>query len=278
VFWILPVQAPSLGATLTRALSTVLPDVEVSFVERQPGADFLSALQAGDVDVTILFADTAYLAFVGELGPKPYDRLRGIATLNPNPLYLVVRRGAGIRRLADLIGRRVGIGRPGASATLTATAVLETFDLHVKGSDATVSDALVALGRAELDAVFVSGISAADQVRVALANDAEVLPFSADAIAKLQRRHPFLRGMPIPRELGGGSPGLTIGLDGLLVCRSGLDADIVYGVTRAFFQALPDLSGFETPPLRRMSPEDASATPIPLHEGAARYYREQGTM
>jgi TRAP-type uncharacterized transport system substrate-binding protein len=53
---------------------------------------------------------------------------------------------------------------------------------------------------------------------------------------------------------------------------------LVYGVTKAFFQALPELSAFDTPPLRQMNTEDASATPIPLHEGAARYYREQGAM
>ena len=80
------------------------------------------------------------------------------------------------------------------------------------------------------------------------------------------------------RDLANGAPGLTIGLDGLLVCRSGLDTDMVYGVTKAFFQALPELSAFDAPPLRQMNPEDASATPIPLHEGAARYYREQGAM
>jgi len=104
------------------------------------------------------------------------------------------------------------------------------------------------------------------------------LPFTPATIVRLQQRNPFLRGMVIPRDLARGDPGLTIGLDGLLVCRSGLDADLVYGVTKAFFQALPELSAFDTPPLRQMNTEDASATPIPLHEGAARYYREQGAM
>ena len=278
VFWILPVQAPVSSATLAKAFSTALPDVDVQFVERERGADYGAALQKGEVDVTIMFADTAYLAFVGQLGGEPYDRLRGIATLNPNPLYLLVRRGSAIRQLADLQGRRVGVGRPGASIALTAKVVLETFHLDVEESDAAVGDALAALAAGELDALFVGGVSAGDQVRAALAGNAEVLPFSPETIARLQRRHPFMRGMVIPRDLARGAPGLTIGLDGLLVCRSGLDADIVYGVTKAFFQALPDLSAFDTPPLRQMNPEDASATPIPLHEGAARYYREQGTM
>ncbi len=278
VFWILPVQAPVLSATLARAFSTVLPDVDVRFVEQNPGAEFVAALQRGDADITILFADTAYLAFVGELDAEPYDRLRGIAALNPNPLYLLVRRGSAIRELQDLRGRRVGVGRPGSSTALTASAVLETFGLDVEVSHLSVGDAVDALSSRRLDALFVGGVSAADQMRVALAGDAEVLPLSPATIAQLHRRHPFLRGMVIPRDLAGGRPGLTIGLDGLLVCRSGLDADIVYGVTKAFFEALPDLSAFDTPPLHQMNTEDASATPIPLHEGAARYYREQGAM
>ena len=277
VFYILPVQAPVLTATLAKAFSTALPDVDVKFVDRDRG-DFVTAVQQGDVDVTILFADTAYLAFVGQLGGAPYDRLRGIATLNPNPLYIVVRRGAGIRELKDLQGRRVGVGRAGASTAVSARAVLDTFALQVELSNAAVPEALAALSAGELDALFVGGVSAADQVRTAVAANGEVLALSPDTIGRLQRQYPFLRGMVVPRDLSPRSSGLTIGLDGLLVCRSGLDADIVYGVTKAFFQALPELSAFDTPPLHQMNPEDASATPIPLHEGAARYYREQGTM
>jgi TRAP transporter TAXI family solute receptor len=276
-FYILPVQAPVLNATLTKALSVMLPDVDVQFVDRGRG-EFVTALQQGDVDVTILFADTAYLAFVGKLDGRPYDRLRGIATLNPNPLYFVVRRGSAIRTVDDLQGRRVGIGRLGTSAALTASAVFETLNLHVQTSVTGVGEALAALVAGELDAVFVGGVSPADQIRAAVHKDIDVLPFSPATIVRLQQRNPFLRGMVIPRDLARGDPGLTIGLDGLLVCRSGLDADLVYGVTKAFFQALPELSALDAPPLREMNAEDASATPIPLHEGAARYYREQGAM
>ena len=201
-----------------------------------------------------MFADTAYLAFVGQLGGEPFDRLRGIATLNPNPLYLLVRRGSAIRQLADLQGRRVGVGRPGASIALTAKVVLETFHLDVEESDAAVGDALAAMAAGELDALFVGGVSAGDQVRSALAGNAEVLPFSPETIARLQRRHPFMRGMVIPRDLARGAPGLTIGLDGLAGVPERARPDIVYGVTKAFFQALPELSAFDTPPLRQMNP------------------------
>lgn len=278
VFWILPVQAPVLSATLARSFAVALPGVDVRFVEQNPGAEFVAALQRGEADITILFADTAYLAFVGELGAGPYDRLRGIAALNPNPLYLLVRRGSAIARLEDLRGRRVGVGRSGSSTALTASAVLEAFDLDVERSHLPVSDAMAALSSRRLDALFVGGVSAADQMRVALAEGLAVVPLAPGEIGRLHRRHPFLRGMVIPPDIAGERPGLTIGLDGLLVCRSGLDADIVYGITKGFFEALPELSAFDAPPLHQMNTEDAAATPIPLHEGAARYYREQGAM
>jgi len=97
---------------------------------------------------------------------------------------------------------------------------------------------------------------------------------SQASIARLHRNYPFMRGMVIPSAEFGNGPMLTIALDRLVICRAGLDEDLVYGVTKALFQSLPDLSTLDTA-LRQMNAEDAPATPIPLHEGAARYYREQ---
>jgi TRAP-type uncharacterized transport system substrate-binding protein len=67
---------------------------------------------------------------------------------------------------------------------------------------------------------------------------------------------------------------LTVGIDRLLLCREGLDREVAYRVTRTFFELLPDLSSADQQ-LRQMNVEAAPATAVPLHEGAARYYREQ---
>jgi TRAP-type uncharacterized transport system substrate-binding protein len=69
----------------------------------------------------------------------------------------------------------------------------------------------------------------------------------------------------------------TIGVDSILVCRRELDEGLVYELTKFFFQALPTLS-FSQDALRSMDLEQAPATPIPLHAGAARYYRERELM
>jgi len=66
----------------------------------------------------------------------------------------------------------------------------------------------------------------------------------------------------------------TIGVDSLLICRKDLDESIVYDLTKHFFEALPALSS-SLDALRFMDLDESPATPIPLHDGAARYYRER---
>jgi uncharacterized protein len=66
----------------------------------------------------------------------------------------------------------------------------------------------------------------------------------------------------------------TVGVDSLLLCRADLSEDLVYRLTAAFFDVLPTLST-ELESLQLMDVARASATPIPLHRGAARYYRER---
>ncbi len=69
---------------------------------------------------------------------------------------------------------------------------------------------------------------------------------------------------------GHADPVRTIGVDTVLIGSRGLDESIVYALTRSLFEALPSIA-VEQPSLRSMDLEQAPATPIPLHEGAARF-------
>jgi len=102
------------------------------------------------------------------------------------------------------------------------------------------------------------------------------MPIAGPPIDRLRHEYPFLRVTAIPRgTYPGDVPTIrTIGVDSLLVCRRDLDEQLVYDLTRRFFDALPSLSSSQGA-LRFMDLDQAPATPIPLHEGAARFYRER---
>ena len=82
------------------------------------------------------------------------------------------------------------------------------------------------------------------------------------------RNHP---GGLVPRT---GSARHTLSVDVVLLARAGLDDASCAGLTEGLFRMLPQLSA-ELPFLKGMDPERAPATPVPLHPGAALYYRER---
>ena len=270
-----------LGQALATAYEKTWPGIEIQIKESAGSVSNVEAIQLGQADVGFAFADVAYIAFVGRLAgmPQPFGRLRGIAELQLTPLHLVVRPGSEIRDVPALRGRRVGLGPPGSGTALTAGLVLEAFGVGARTFAAETLPFNVAASRlieGTLDAMFVNASDPAESVRAATHAGAQLLPLGGTAIDRLRHNYPFLRLTKIPADTYPGHPAAvhTIGVDTVLVCRSDLDESLVYELTRHFFDALPQLS-LSQESLRLMELDQAPATPIPLHDGAARYYRER---
>ncbi len=269
-----PVQRARIGGMLERGLSRALPDLDVEIRELRHETDVAKALQNGEADVAFAHADISYLAYAGELDGVPLDRLRGIATLDTSPLYILVRRDSDIRDLDDLRRRRVSVGLPDDSNALTLQIVLQGLGDKVKKSYEPFHDSMAKLADGRLDVVFVVGENSLEALESATAGGIRLLSVSETVTRRLRREHPLVRPLMIPRAVYQYGPISTIGIERLLLCREGLDEEVVYRVTQAFFDSLPELSSSDRQ-LRQMDVENASATPVPLHPGAARYYREQ---
>jgi TRAP transporter TAXI family solute receptor len=270
-----------LGEGLARAYERSLGAVDLQIHPSAGAVTNVEAIQRGDADLGFAFADVAYMAYIGRLAGAsgPFDRLRGIAVLQLTPVQLVVRRDPHIREVVDLRGRRIGVGPPGSGTALTAGLVLEAFGIAASAAHAETlqfNDAADRLVRGTLDAMFDAAIYPAQSVMAATRAGARIMPLTGGPIERLAHDYPFLRATVIPRDTypGMSSSIRTIGVDSLLICRRDLDETLVYDLTRRFFEALPSLSS-SLGALRFMDLDQAPATPIPLHDGAARFYRER---
>jgi uncharacterized protein len=267
-----------LGEGLATAFGRLLPDVTFEHHPSTGAVSNAELIQAGNADVGFVFADVAYVAYVGRLERKQvFNRLRGVAVLELTPLHLVVR--SDIASVRHLRGRRVAVGPPGSGTALTAEIVLRAFDIKLSDVHTEALQFDVAARRlvdGHLDAMFDTAIYPAEAVRMAAAAGGRLMPLTGSPIDKLRHEYPFFRAAVIPRDAYPGVTGAvhTIGVDSLLVCRRDLDEELVYQLTRRFFDALPMLSSSRNA-LRLMDLDQAPATPIPLHDGAARYYRER---
>lgn len=266
-----------LGQALADAYASAFPSFDVLVQESNGSVSNVEVLQRAEADVGLAYADVAYMAYVGRLGDRrePYTELRGMAVLELAPVHLVVGARAGIRTPSDLRGKRIAVGPAGSGSALTAQIILRA--LGIEGPSARVESlrytvAASRLASGTVDAFFVTGTDPVDAVTTAAAAGARLVPLTGTAIDRLRHDYPFFR----PSLISGGTyPGhpesvVTIGVENLLVCRRGLDEGLAHDLTQAFFAALPRLP-MPTP----LDFEQVPATPIPLHEGAARYYRER---
>jgi TRAP transporter TAXI family solute receptor len=269
--------ALALGEAMARSRPSMVPGVPIQIRSSVGAIDNIEAIQSGVADIGLATADLAYFSFVGQLEPdeKPFDRLRAIAVLTQIPVNLVVKSDSNIHGVSDLRGKRVGVGEVGTSSLITASVVLKAFGVDldmIHAERVPLNNAPAELEAGTLDAYFINGYlePPSDFVRP----DRRVLPLAGGGVDQLRREYPFLRPMRVPSGVYPGGAVRTVGVDWLLVCRSGLDESIVYNFTKSFFKNLSSLSSV-VDALRFMDLERAPATPIPLHEGAARYYRER---
>jgi TRAP transporter TAXI family solute receptor len=237
------------------------------------------ALQGGSVDLALEDAETAYIAYSrGTVKlPEPHRRLRAIAVLFSTAVQIVVSADSGITRVADLRGRRIDVGARGGSIERSARLILESHGLSYDSVQAVFGSPEPAkqLQAGTLDArVFYAPFPHAPIAAISEAFRVTLIPVERQRIGAIQERHHFLKTTTIPAGTYAGQDRdlLTLGMDIVLLCREDLEEPLVYELTRTLFESVPDLVAAHAA-ARGIDPERGPTASIPLHPGAARYYR-----
>jgi TRAP transporter TAXI family solute receptor len=266
---------------LALAYGRLLPDIKVQLVDAVGSGSTVAAIQHGDADLGFVLADVAYFANLGlaEHHDTSLKPLRGMAALQTAPVHLLVRRGLAIREISDLRGLNVRTNSAFASQALLAQTLFRVYGLNLDNlrGQPLIGDLIVRAGDLDGDAAFVTGYYPARAVRTATRLGAQLIPIDGPIAEHLRREYPFVRSVSIPANTYEGQHGSvkTIGVDRLLVCRADLDQRLAHDLTQQFLESLPAIfASFPASP-RLIDLDQVSATPIPLHKGAAQYYRER---
>ena len=276
-------NADHFGTGLIKAYSTALPDLDFS-IHPDRGGSFANVqnLRRGTADIGFAQADTAYLAYKRS-SAEFRAQLRGMAVLNVATLQLLVRTDSEIRSVSQFRGRRLSVGIPGGPSEVAARIILEAYGLtpnevHFQPhDDLTLSEIARRVQDKATDVGIVSTTLPVNTVPTA-PNEAgiELVSLDPDKIKLIRSDYPFYEPIVIPPNTYGNQRTAitTIGARRLLICRDTLPEELVYRLTKAFFEALPGLRDHH-PAAQFIDAEQGLASPIPLHAGAARYYRER---
>ena len=266
----------SLAQALAPELKARLATMNVQMVLSHGAIDNLQGVAHGQFECGFTYADAAYEALVsGQIEGRqlPMSEVRAIAVMQVTPLQLIARSKSGISRIEDLRDKRIGVRS--SAGGLISKVIREAQGTgkapqQMTALRAPVSDMMAA---GELDAVFGT-VMYSEGFAAAIAEGAYLVPITGPVVDRLRREQPFLRTVLIPAGIYGTAQQAvpTLGVETVLVCRRQLEDAVVRDLTRALLESLRVLAKSKQWNLVPM--DEAPASSIPLHTGAALYYRE----
>lgn len=243
----------------------------------------MGLIATGDADMALALADTVYQAYsgTGRFEGQQLDMVRGLASVYANMVQIVALQGSGIDSLDDLVGKRVSVGAPGSGTEINAQAILSANGISY--DDITVqrlnfNETADALANGDIDVGFWSvGSPTSSIMNLATTQSIVMIGLTDAEIANARDVDPIFAQITVPEGLYDGvTETTTLGVPNVLAVSSEMPEELAYEITRAMFEHIADLRAVHPAANETTIEFTMSATPVPLHPGAIRYYEETG--
>jgi len=249
----------------------------------------LNAIAAGDLNFGTVQSDWQYHAMNGtstfaDAGPN--EGLRSVFSAHSDIVTVLTRADADIGSLQELRGKRVNIGNPGSGSRATAEVLLDKIGIEISelglASELKSSEQSSALCDNKVQAImFSAGHPVGNIQEATVACDTVFLQVDGAEIDDLVAETPYYSKATIPAGLYRGQPDAidSFGPLATLVSSTDTDDEAVYQLVKAVFENFKRFKKLH-PAFANLKEEDmvANGNIAPLHDGAARYYRERGWM
>ncbi len=260
-------------------------DVQMTAEETKGYVANVKLLGSGDLEAAMATTLSSYGAWKAEgiySGSKPGQILSWLS-IAPVAMHVITLEGGPVKTLADLKGKRVGMGQPGGVSMLDADALMTQLGL-TPGKD--FKDFRVRLGNmanmladGNLDAALWNGsFPLPPVIKLTSKHKVKLLPIPDAFYADLRKKYPpyFRLSIPANTYKGVGASTPSYGLGNAMVISAKVPEEIVYQMTKAIMTNLNKLKGVH-PALGRVNKGTVlNGFGAPLHPGALRYYREAG--
>lgn len=244
----------------------------------------LAQISQGEFEFGVSQSDWQHYAVNGTSDKVVNDEgFRAVFSVHPEPFQLVVGADSGITSWMDLEGKKLNIGNPGSGQRGTTELLMERYgtdrDFFGLVTEMTSSEHSNALCDGNIDAfTYVVGVPNSGVAVATEGCGAQIVSLDTDVERALIEERPFYAATSIPASVYSSQKEdvTTFGGYATIVSHENVDPDVVYEVVRAVFENLDDFRSLH-PAFANLNPESMinNGNSAPLHEGAARYYREK---
>jgi TRAP transporter TAXI family solute receptor len=276
-----------LGGGLAAILTKYVPGIEATAEVTAGSIANLQLIGGGKSEIGFTMADAAWDAYNGLA--KFQNRkvpLRTIAVFYPNRMHVVTIEGTGIDKFTDLKGHRISTGAPASGTEVMSMRLLEAFgldpDKDVTRERLSIAESVNAMKDRKIDALtWVGGVPTPSLTDLAATPGVKIkLIDHGDGAENMRKKYGpiYVKNRILANSYPGDDRDTTnVDVWNLLVVPENADEKMVYEITKTLFEKKDELvKVHKDASFLDLKNQTASASPIPYHPGALRYFKERG--
>ena len=249
----------------------------------------LNAIRNGAIDFGIVQSDWQYHAFNGTgffADQKPFKELKSVFSLYTETFTIAVVEKSDIKKLDDIVGKKVNFGPQGSGMYATMEVLMATKGWTKSSFAATTylqpSEQPKALCDGKIDVmIYAAGNPNGVLQEATQTCKTRIISVDKETVDKLVKSNSFYVAATIPGGMYAGNQSSveTFGVKASVVTSEKVGSDVVYNMVKAVFE---NFDNFKTlhPVFSSLKKEDMvkEGNSAPLHPGAARYFKEVGLL
>lgn len=274
-----------LGVALADIYAKNIPDSRTQVQSTKASVENLNLLQQGRGELGFALGDSVKDAYEGnaDVGfAKPLDKLRAIAAIYPNYIQIAASADSGVSTVTELAGKSVSVGAAKSGTEVNARKILDalgmTYDDLGKVEYLPFAESVELMKNRQLDATLQSsGLGSAALKDLSSTQDVTYVSIPAEVADTLGA--PYAAGViPAGTYPGQDADIPTLAITNILVTSSDVSDELAYEMTKLLFENLEQLKAAHAAAGAIDIKEAVKNSPIPLHPGAEKYYKEQGLL
>jgi uncharacterized protein len=235
---------------------------------------------AGSKDnVTRLVNDQAQVGFSQAdalEGVEGASRLRALARMHDDYLQVIVRADLPVTKLRELSGLRVSIGAPESGVEIIASRLLKSNNVTPHVLNLGLEDSATRMSEGKLDAFFWSGGLPTTRITQLTKQLGVRMLDLKDELGPFRGQYPVYGAATLPASTYNlqSGPVITLVVRNFLLVSEKMPDDVAEALVRQLFEGQPELVKAHSAARTIEQRSAIETSPVPLHNGAMRYYRE----